>query len=381
MNERVFADDFKKGFMQEDEFLQFIEQREENSSWQTVKSNELRFFAMKEEDSITRKMFDRLREEGKEAVFQDTMEHTRLMLRVDQERYPVRSCAVKTILDRARVSGNALNKVEKEVLAKILNYCMEVASGNALLRFCEDKVSAVHGGDASDYAILEMPELFHRTVEYLQNNFPGYTFAGASYDHSIVTALWVLDGEEGILKEYKECLQAHGLPNEKVELGLRLTTSDTGLSGANLYPMLFLGKEYKNLPLGSPLKLEHKNKADLTKFDEQLNLLYAQYSKALGGMQKLMDVYVKYPVNAMLGIMKRIGVPKRYAMAVADDFKVRTGGKACSVYEAYLAIAEVISLMQYECAEGSKIVQMEENITRAINLRWKDYDIAGDIYW
>ena len=70
MNERVFADDFKKGFMQEDEFLQFIEQREENSSWQTVKSNELRFFAMKEEDSITRKMFDRLREEGKEAVFQ-----------------------------------------------------------------------------------------------------------------------------------------------------------------------------------------------------------------------------------------------------------------------------------------------------------------------
>ena len=41
----------------------------------------------------------------------------------------------------------------------------------------------------------------------------------------------------------------------------------------------------------------------------------------------------------------------------------------------------MISLMQYECAEGSKIVQMEENITRAINLRWKDYDIAGDIHW
>ena len=65
MNERVFADDFKRSFMQEDEFLQFIEKREKNSSWQTVKSNELRFFAMKEEDSITRKLFDRLKEEGK----------------------------------------------------------------------------------------------------------------------------------------------------------------------------------------------------------------------------------------------------------------------------------------------------------------------------
>ena len=61
MNERVFADDFKRNFMQEDEFLQFIEKREENSSWQTVKSNELRFLAMKEEDSITRKLFDRLK--------------------------------------------------------------------------------------------------------------------------------------------------------------------------------------------------------------------------------------------------------------------------------------------------------------------------------
>lgn len=381
MNERVFADDFRRSFFQEDEFLRFIETREENSSWEKVKSNEIRFFAMKEGDSITEKLFRRLQEEGKEGVFQDTLEHTRLMLRVNQERYPVRSCAVKTILDRARVSGHALNKVEKEVLAKILNYCMEVASGDALLRFCEDKISAVHGGDASDYAILEMPELFRRTVEYLRDNFSGYTFAGASYDHSIVTALWSLDGEEGLLKEYKESLQFHGLPSDKVELGLRLTTSDTGLSGANLYPMLFFGDESKSIPLGSPLKLEHKNKANLSKFDEQLNLLYAQYNKALGGIQHLMDVYVMHPVNAMLGVMKRIGVPKKYAVTVAEDFKVRTGGKMCSVYEAYFAIAEVIFLMQYESVEGSKIVQMEENIARAINLRWKDYDIAGEYHW
>lgn len=381
MNERVFADDFKKGFLQEDEFLRFIEKREENSSWKTVKSNEIRFFAMKEDDPTTDGLRECLKEVGKDAVFQDTLEHTRLMLKVEQERYPVRSCAVKTILDRARVSGNALNKVEKEVLAKILNYCMAVASGDALLRFCEDKVSAVHGGDASDYAILEMPELLRRTVEYLQNNFAGYTFAGASYDHSIVTALWCLDGEEGLLQGYKENLQTHGLRSEKIALGLRLTTSDTGLSGANLYPMLFMGEDAKGIPLGSPLKLEHKNKADLAKFDEQLNLLYAQYSKALSNIGQLMDTYVMHPVNAMVGVMKRIGVPKKYALAVAEDFRLRTGGKMCSVYEAYLGIAEVICLMQYDCAAGSKIVQMEENIARAIQLRWKDFDIAGDYRW
>ena len=43
-----------------------------------------------------------------------------------------------------------MNKVQKAELAQILNYCMGVAGGDALLRFCEDKISAVHGGDASD---------------------------------------------------------------------------------------------------------------------------------------------------------------------------------------------------------------------------------------
>lgn len=381
MNERVFADEFRKGFFREEDFLMFLEQREENSDWEKVKSNEIRFYPIADGQRIASVLEDKLTEMGKALVFRDTMEHTRLILKVKDELYPVRSCAIKTILERARVSGNALNKVQKTELAQILNYCMKVASGDALLRFCEDKISAVHGGDEADYAVLETPELFRRTVEYLQENFSGYSFVGASYDHSIVTAVWALENEERLLKEYKESLQAHGLPNTEIQLGLRLTTSDTGQSGANLYPMVFFGSEARNIPLGSPLKLHHKNKADLAKFDEQLNLLYAQYGKALGNMQSLMDVYVLRPINAMLGVMKRIGVPKRYAMEVAEDFRLRRGNGTCSVYEAYLQISEVIFLMQSEGLDGSKIVQMEENVARAVHLRWKDYDIAGEYHW
>lgn len=381
MNERVFADEFHKGFFREGDFLAFIEEREENSDWEKVKSSELRFYPIADGQRASSMLEEKLREKGKECVFKDTMEHTRLILKVRDELYPIRSCAIKTILERARVSGNALNKVQKTELAQILNYCMKVAGGDALLRFCEDKISAVHGGDASDYAVLKTPELFRRTVEYLQDNFSGYTFAGASYDHSIVTAVWSLDNEEALLKEYKESLQTHGLPCDEIQLGLRLTTSDTGQSGANLYPMIFFGSELRNIPLGSPLKLHHKNKADLARFDEQLNLLYAQYSKALGNMQSMMDVYVLHPINAMLGVMKRIGIPKKYATLIAEDYRLKRGDTACSAYEAYLQISEVIYLMQCDGAEGSKIVMMEENIARAVHLRWKDYDFAGEYHW
>lgn len=381
MSERVFADEFYKGFFREGDFLAFIEEREENSDWEKVKSSELRFYPIADGHRASSMLEEKLREKGKECVFKDTMEHTRLILKVRDELYPIRSCAIKTILERARVSGNALNKVQKTELAQILNYCMKVAGGDALLRFCEDKISAVHGGDASDYAVLKTPELFRRTVEYLQDNFSGYTFAGASYDHSIVTAVWSLDNEEALLKEYKESLQTHGLPCDEIQLGLRLTTSDTGQSGANLYPMIFFGSELRNIPLGSLLKLHHKNKADLARFDEQLNLLYAQYSKALGNMQSMMDVYVLHPINAMLGVMKRIGVPKKYATLIAEDYRLKRGDTACSAYEAYLQISEVIYLMQCDGAEGSKIVMMEENIARAVHLRWKDYDFAGEYHW
>ena len=381
MSERVFADEFYKGFFREGDFLAFIEEREENSDWEKVKSSELRFYPIADGHRASSMLEEKLREKGKECVFKDTMEHTRLILKVRDELYPIRSCAIKTILERARVSGNALNKVQKTELAQILNYCMKVAGGDALLRFCEDKISAVHGGDSSDYAVLKTPELFRRTVEYLQDNFSGYTFAGASYDHSIVTAVWSLDNEEALLKEYKESLQTHGLPCDEIQLGLRLTTSDTGQSGANLYPMIFFGSELRNIPLGSPLKLHHKNKADLARFDEQLNLLYAQYSKALGNMQSMMDVYVLHPINAMLGVMKRIGIPKKYATLIAEDYRLKRGDTACSAYEAYLQISEVIYLMQCDGAEGSKIVMMEENIARAVHLRWKDYDFAGEYHW
>lgn len=44
MSERVFADEFHKGFFREGDFLAFIEEREENSDWEKVKSSELRFY-------------------------------------------------------------------------------------------------------------------------------------------------------------------------------------------------------------------------------------------------------------------------------------------------------------------------------------------------
>ena len=43
MNEKVFMDQYQKSFLDEEEFIVFLQEREENSAWQREKSSEIRF--------------------------------------------------------------------------------------------------------------------------------------------------------------------------------------------------------------------------------------------------------------------------------------------------------------------------------------------------
>lgn len=383
MNETatIYRDDFSQTFRQELAFISFLKDREQGAEWSKFASNSLRFEALEEESSVTQLLLDNYAMGGREGILRDTMQNTRLLLKASEGYYPVRSCAVKTILDRARVSGNALNKVRKSVLAQILNECMKVASGDALLRIADDKVSAVLGGDSSDYAILEMPALFEETMAYLEKRFPGYTFAGGWFEHSMVTALWELSATPELVESYQRALVQHGRKPEELKPALRLTSSDVGLSGANLFPTLFKGIDSKTLTLGEPLKLEHTNGANLSKFRDQLGMIFSQYTKALGNLTALLDVEVSYPVNAMLGVMKRISIPKKLAYQAADLFKAQYGEDGCTAHEAYYGISEVLFMLQCDGASGSRIAQMEEKVARALHMRWRDYDMPGQFSW
>jgi hypothetical protein len=257
---------------------------------------------------------------------------------------------------------------------------MGVATGSALLRYSEGKISAVHGGDSSEYAILEMSELFEAMADYLNATYPGCQFAGASYDHSIATAVWEIC-QDSLIETYKEALEAHGIPYDTLKPTLRLTSSDVGISGANIYPMLLSGKDEKIITLGSPLKLEHKTGANLEKFKSQLPMIYAQYSVAIGNLMNLLKIEIDNPVNCFLGVCKKIGVTKKLAYDAATLFEGQNGNTPCTAHEIYYGISEVIFMMQCAGESGSRIAQMEENIARAFTVRWHDYDIPGEAKW
>ena len=287
---------------------------------------------------------------------------------------------------RAQINGSSLKKVEKSVLARILNYCLNVGDGEALMKFTEDKISAVHGGDKSDYAVLDMAILFSKTAEFLRASFPGTVYKGGTFDHSLVSALWELSDQDELVNTYKAVLAKNDIEAAGLTPSVRLVTSDVGISGANLYPQLLTDKG-RIIPLGSSLKLEHKNGATMADFEENLTMLYSQYESALKKLASLIEIRIANPVNTMLGVMKKIKIAKKLAFEAIDLFKHQYGEGPCTAHDIYYGIAEVIFMTQtaeskeHKTTAGMKVVQAEENVMKALSIRWKEYDVPGDVKW
>lgn len=252
-----YADNFSISFGEQQECLRFLREREENASWHSIPTKNVRFEAIDEASTSGQVLQDWYRLMGKEELFQDTMANTRLLLRAEDKFYPVRSCALATILSRARISGHALSKVSKSVLAQILNYCVSVANGNALLRLSDEKISAMHGGDESEYAVLEIPELFQAVTDQLEADFKSCRFISGHYEHAMTTAVWSFPDNTELIEAYEETAQKHGITAGKYIPALRFSTSDVGISGANLYPMLMEERSGRSIALGGALCLEH----------------------------------------------------------------------------------------------------------------------------
>ena len=382
MESKVFADNFSRSFSESGDFFQFLSARQARSKWMTAPSKELRFEPVERGSTLGNLYMQIYDHNGDADVLEDTMENTSLLLKVDGKDYPVRSCAIKTVLERARISGHALNKVSKTVFAEILNYCMGVASGDSLIKIADEKVSAVHGGDPKDYTVMEMLPLFKATSDFLNREYPGNTFMTAHFDHSIATAIWRLDGQaDNLLDTYHREIAAKGLQTEKMVPALRFSTSDVGMSGANLYPIFLVGAESRIVPLGYSIRTEHKNGVDMQYFEEQLRLVYAQFEKALDKQVQLMNIEIRYPVTTLMRVLKRIKTPKKASYEAMDYFVAIHGDSPCTAYELFMQMSDVIFSAQCDGASGLRIAQLEEIVSRALNVNWHEYDHPGDFKW
>lgn len=375
MNEtKVFEDSYSSVFRRQEDFLSFLHRIMENSCWKRKKVNNLRLLPITAGSALEDELRSQYADDGiDEEIISDTVANTALVLKSKDEIYPIRDCAIKSILDRAGIQGSGLRRVERNVYARILNDVLKVTKGEALLRISEGKVSAVLSGDCNDYAILNMEEIFLHTVQYLQEEFEGCRYMAGFYEHDMVSAMWSID-ESGLLSAYSRELSLLGKTAEDMIPMVRVTTSDTGTCGANIYPMLLNVKDGKSVNLGSPLKLVHKNGSTMADYDAQLKKLYAKYQLAIGKLTELLEVRIANPVNCMSEVMAKLAIPKKYQAEALDLFKAQYDVWSCTAHDIYFAISEILFMLECEGASGSRIAKMEEQIARALTMNWAEYD-------
>lgn len=380
MNEaRIYADGFQTTFADTKEMLDFLASRGQNSQWIRKPTRMLRLLPLeKEVDKLKGALGNSM-----DDILEDTEKNTNLLLKVNGETYPVRDCAIQTILSRARVNGYGLRDLETATYAKVVNYCLKVARGDALIKIADGKVSAVHGGDEHDYSILDMREIFATTSEYLQVHFKGseYMKGSGMYDHSIVSATWKLGGNQELLDTYRKALRDNGLEDKVEAPALRLTTSDVAASGANLYPMLLCESSSKTISLGSPIKLTHDKKATLTDFRNNLSLICSRYQDAITNLSKLMDIEIRHPLNCLRLVMRKIGIRKKLINQVVELYEAQNGTGPCTAHDLYYAMNEASFFGACDGLQGHSIIKLEEDITRALSMDWEEYDVGGAIKW
>lgn len=207
-----------------------------------------------------------------EDAIKDTAANLGLALNVDGNIYPVRGTAYKTLTERAKINGTALPKLSRKDLANVLNACLSVHNSDALLLIRNEKVSAVHSGDETDYSVLPMDELLVTLEKKLGERFPGFVFESGYTDHAYTCGSWILPNQkEGILGAYAKALAAHGqaaMANRLVP-GIRFMTSDTGVASAKVSALLIGAQQ--PIHIGDCIGVDHRNQRKIADFDAEMD--------------------------------------------------------------------------------------------------------------
>ena len=369
-------DNYSTTFSSYETMHDYHEEQAKKSQWLTYRVDELQVEPLDASSPVYGNLSAFAPGTSLDAV-EDTASNLGLAMRVNGNLYPLRMTAYKSLLDRAKIGGTALPKLSRNVLAEVLNECLKLYSSSALLLIRDEKVSAVHSGDPADYSILPINELLGTLKAKLDARFPGNEYEGGYCDHSLVSASWKMpDQKEDLLGVYTKLLASQGKTAmaDKLMPGIRFMTSDTGIASAKVSALLVGGQH--PIHIGGCIAVDHRHQKKVSDFDVALDQLFAQFGDSIAKLQKLLEIHLDYPVNAMTRICKKLSLPKKAAVEAIAMFEMAYGGGTATAHDVFLAMQEIPFILKTEKTPESKLLVVEENMARALTFKWSDYDLA-----
>ena len=354
----------------------YHEKQSKDSQWVRCKVNELQIEPLDANSPLYSCSLPMAPGVTRDAV-DDTAENLGLAMDIDGAIYPIRTTAYKSLLDRAKIGGTVLPKLSRKVLSDVLNECLKLYPSDALILIRDEKVSAVHSGDAVDYSVLPIDELLLTLLNTLDARFPGNEFECGYSDHSLTSASWTMPNQkDDLVGNYAKHLDSIGKSYLAKNLvpGIRFMTSDTGVASAKVSALL-MGGQYP-IHIGSCIAVDHRHQSKVEDFTKALDQLFAQFGDSIAKLQKLTEITLTYPVNAMTRICKKLSMPKKAALGAIQMFEMSYGGGPATAHDVFMAMQEIMFLLKTENTPESKLLFIEENLARTLTFDWEQYDLA-----
>lgn len=159
----------------------------------------------------------------------------------------------------------------------------------------------------------------------------------------------------------------------QTDAGSSFMSSDTGVASAKVSALLMSGK--CSIHIGGCIAVDHRHQSKVSDFDTALDQLFAQFGDSIAKLQKLLEIHLDYPVNAMTRVCKTESAQKAAVEAIAM-YEMAYGGGPATAHDVFLAMQEIPFILRIENTPESKMLVIEENMARALSFRWSDYDLA-----
>ncbi len=281
------------------------------------------------------------------------------------EELPYSDYAVKSICDRADVSGGAIHRLSGEKFREHINDYFDVAiKKNSIINIYNGVVYATH---SESYAILNIKECVNTLIEYLNKIYPNNELLGYVITPTETIVDFALNSLE-LNKKYEMVLQQKIGKSKNVFPVIRFVTSNTGWSGANLIPILYVGKN--RAIVTEPIILNHKGKASIEKFAENCEKSYSLMLEGVEKINELSKITIDYPANCAANIAKEINLPKKMAMPILLDMEEDYGNMSATAKDVYLYLTKLTELV----SDPVKQFKLADHISRALKLDFKRFD-------
>lgn len=278
--------------------------------------------------------------------------------------------AVKTLSERAGVlytKAAKLAREDREAFMEICNKLFSVTESKeeAWVYSYNGKLIATHSGS---YRPLAIDHLAHSFVSEIEARFPKAIFRDYLIDEYGLYANYSLEEYPELVQRYAELAGKCMVAPSKIKPLITFTTSNAGLSGANL-SIYFEGAGNVNFPALPPLKLEHKGSADEAKFAENCMGVYSQFDLALDGLEKLAEQRITNTQECLLNAAKRVALPKKHTIEVVEKYNILLCGRPVSALDGYIILSEVVNLVPEE-----RKMAVNELLCRLLTFDWSEFD-------